>query len=92
MQFARSDEVKSNGQNVTIDIDILGLSVSSSKVSELNRWACHATRRRAYAAAVAHGYTVAAVAQHFDHAARAFVANAFHGGGLRTIKAHYRVK
>jgi tRNA 2-thiocytidine biosynthesis protein TtcA len=65
---------------------------STGKVCEGHRWASHAVRRRAYAAARAHGYGVAAVAQHLDHAARAFLVNAFQGGTLRTLKAHYRVR
>ncbi|XP_047998584.1 uncharacterized protein LOC125235962 isoform X3 [Leguminivora glycinivorella] len=64
----------------------------NSNRAELHRWASHAVRRRAYAAAAAHGYGVAAVAQHLDHAARAFIASAFHGGSLGTVKAHYRVR
>ncbi|XP_061717067.1 uncharacterized protein LOC133524927 isoform X1 [Cydia pomonella] len=64
----------------------------NSNRAELHRWASHAVRRRAYAAAAAHGYGVAAVAQHLDHAARAFIASAFHGGALGTVKAHYRVR
>ncbi|XP_049878573.1 uncharacterized protein LOC126375626 [Pectinophora gossypiella] len=67
-------------------------SSTSAKLSELQRWSTHAVRRRAYCAAAAHGYGVAAVAQHLDHAARAFIASAFHGGALASIKAHYRVR
>lgn len=59
---------------------------------ELHRWSSHAVRRRAYSAAAAHGYGVAAVAQSLDRAARAFLAAALYGGALRSLRAHYRVK
>ncbi|KAL4706705.1 hypothetical protein ACJJTC_014460, partial [Scirpophaga incertulas] len=65
---------------------------SGCKPSGLHRWSTHAVRRRAYVAARAHGYGVVAVAQHMDHAARAFLANAFAAGLLRTLTAHYRVR
>ncbi|XP_064074589.1 uncharacterized protein LOC113404555 isoform X2 [Vanessa tameamea] len=57
----------------------------------LHRWASHGVRRRAYGAAAAHGYGVAAVAQSLDRAAAAFLAAALYAGALRTLKAHYRV-
>ncbi|KAI8441053.1 hypothetical protein MSG28_009321, partial [Choristoneura fumiferana] len=44
---------------------------NNSRPQSLHRWSSHAVRRRAYAAAAAHGYGVAALAQHLDHAARA---------------------
>ncbi|KAL0879353.1 hypothetical protein ABMA27_003123 [Loxostege sticticalis] len=65
---------------------------TASKISEIHRWASHSVRRRAYTAARAHGYGVAALAQHLDRAATAFLASALHAGALRTLKAHYRVR
>ncbi|XP_072945436.1 uncharacterized protein [Epargyreus clarus] len=65
---------------------------STTKSSELHRWSCHAVRRRVYCAAAAHGYGVAALAQSLDRAAAAFLAAALYGGGLHSIKAHYRVR
>ncbi|MEE8379695.1 MAG: ATP-binding protein [Gammaproteobacteria bacterium] len=35
------------------------------------------------------GYNVLALAQHFDDLAESFLMSAFHGGQLRTMKAHY---
>ncbi len=35
------------------------------------------------------GYTVLALAQHLDDLAESFLMSAFHGGQLRTMKAHY---
>ena len=36
------------------------------------------------------GYSVLALAQHLDDLAESFLMSAFHGGQLRTMKAHYR--
>ncbi len=36
-----------------------------------------------------HGYNVLALAQHLDDLAESFLMSAFHGGQLRTMKAHY---
>ena len=38
-----------------------------------------------------HGYNVLALAQHLDDLAESFLMSAFHGGQLRTMKAHYRI-
>lgn len=38
-----------------------------------------------------HGYSVLALAQHLDDLAESFLMSAFHGGQLRTMKAHYVV-
>ena len=38
-----------------------------------------------------HGYNVLAFAQHLDDLAESFLMSAFHGGQLRTMKAHYRI-
>ncbi|XP_053616259.1 uncharacterized protein LOC128678632 isoform X2 [Plodia interpunctella] len=91
MAYCRTLGVKFIYQDKLDDIDSERRG-SASKVSELHRWASHATRRRAYAAARAHGYGVAALAQSLDHAARAFLAAALHAGELATTKAHYRVR
>ncbi|GBP77900.1 tRNA-cytidine(32) 2-sulfurtransferase [Eumeta japonica] len=64
----------------------------ATRPCEAHRWSTHAVRRRAYVAASSHGYHVVAVAQHLDDAARAFLANVFHCGALRTMKAHYCVR
>ena len=37
------------------------------------------------------GYGVLALAQHLDDLAESFLMSAFHGGQLRTMKAHYRI-
>ncbi len=45
-----------------------------------------------YSTAREHGYTVLALAQHLDDLAESFLMSAFHGGQLKTMKAHYVVK
>lgn len=42
-----------------------------------------------YEQARRHGYNVLALAQHLDDLAESFLMSAFHGGSLRTMKAHY---
>lgn len=37
------------------------------------------------------GYSVLALAQHLDDLAESFLMSAFHGGKLKTMKAHYRI-
>jgi len=44
-----------------------------------------------YRVAREHGYNVLALAQHLDDLAESFLMSAFHGGQLRTMKAHYRI-
>ncbi|XP_035443365.2 uncharacterized protein LOC118271388 isoform X1 [Spodoptera frugiperda] len=63
-----------------------------SLAAEATRWSCRSTRKRAIATALAHGYGVAALAQHLDRAATAFVAAALHAGTLRTLKPHYTLR
>jgi tRNA 2-thiocytidine biosynthesis protein TtcA len=42
-----------------------------------------------YSTARKHGYNVLALAQHLDDLAESFMMSAFHGGRLKTMKAHY---
>lgn len=44
-----------------------------------------------YRTAREHGYNVLALGQHLDDLAESFLMSAFHGGKLKTMKAHYRV-
>jgi len=44
-----------------------------------------------YRTAREHGYNVIALGQHLDDLAESFLMSAFHGGQLRTMKAHYRI-
>lgn len=42
-----------------------------------------------YATARKHGFNVLVLAQHLDDLAESFLMSAFHGGSLRTMRAHY---
>ncbi|MFO8154225.1 tRNA 2-thiocytidine biosynthesis TtcA family protein [Thioalkalivibrio sp.] len=44
-----------------------------------------------YRTAREQGYNVIALGQHLDDLAESFLMSAFHGGQLRTMKAHYRI-
>ncbi|HPQ94356.1 MAG: tRNA 2-thiocytidine biosynthesis protein TtcA [Thiothrix sp.] len=44
-----------------------------------------------YRTAREQGYNVLALAQHLDDLAESFLMSAFHGGRLKTMKAHYRI-
>nr|XP_021187430.2 uncharacterized protein LOC110374163 isoform X3 [Helicoverpa armigera] len=63
-----------------------------SLAAEATRWTCRSTRKRVLTTAVAHGYGVAALAQHLDRAATAFITAAMHAGTLRTLRPHYTLR
>ncbi|MGB5306615.1 MAG: ATP-binding protein [Gammaproteobacteria bacterium] len=52
--------------------------------SRLKRGAMYQTARE-------NGFNVIALAQHLDDLAESFLLSAFHGGKLKTMKAHYRI-
>jgi tRNA 2-thiocytidine biosynthesis protein TtcA len=54
-------------------------------------WCARMKRGVMYATARTQGYNVLALAQHLDDLAESFLMSAFHGGRLKTMKAHYRV-
>jgi tRNA 2-thiocytidine biosynthesis protein TtcA len=54
-------------------------------------WCARMKRGIMYATARREGYNVLALAQHLDDLAESFLMSAFHGGRLKTMKAHYRV-
>jgi tRNA 2-thiocytidine biosynthesis protein TtcA len=53
-------------------------------------WCARMKRGVMYATARREGYNLLALAQHLDDLAESFLLSAFHGGQLRTMKAHYR--
>jgi tRNA 2-thiocytidine biosynthesis protein TtcA len=53
-------------------------------------WCARMKRGTMYATARREGYNSLALAQHLDDLAESFLMSAFHGGQLRTMKAHYR--
>lgn len=60
----------------------MGNASYCSFCSRMKRGIMYATARR-------EGYNVLALAQHLDDLAESFLMSAFHGGQLRTMKAHY---
>jgi Predicted ATPase of the PP-loop superfamily implicated in cell cycle control len=52
-------------------------------------WCARMKRGIMYDAARRHDYNVLALAQHLDDLAESFLMSAFHGGRLKTMKAHY---
>jgi tRNA 2-thiocytidine biosynthesis protein TtcA len=54
-------------------------------------WCARMKRGIMYAVARREHYNVLALAQHLDDLAESFLMSAFHGGQLRTMKAHYRI-
>ena len=54
-------------------------------------WCARMKRGVMYATARRERYNVLALAQHLDDLAESFLMSAFHGGQLRTMKAHYRI-
>lgn len=55
-------------------------------------WCARMKRGVMYSTARSEGYNVLALAQHLDDLAESFLMSAFHGGQLKTMKAHYRVR
>ncbi|HEY9149535.1 MAG TPA: ATP-binding protein [Gammaproteobacteria bacterium] len=53
-------------------------------------WCARMKRGTMYATARREGYNCLALAQHLDDLAESFLLSSFHGGQLRTMKAHYR--
>ncbi|MCO6412870.1 MAG: tRNA 2-thiocytidine biosynthesis protein TtcA [Thiogranum sp.] len=54
-------------------------------------WCARMKRGVMYATARREGYNVVALAQHLDDLAESFLMSAFHGGRLKTMKAHYTI-
>lgn len=63
-------------------VDHMGKASYCSFCSRMKRGIMYATARR-------EGYNVLALGQHLDDLAESFLMSAFHGGQLRTMKAHY---
>jgi tRNA 2-thiocytidine biosynthesis protein TtcA len=55
-------------------------------------WCARMKRGVMYTTARREGYNVLALAQHLDDLAESFLMSAFHGGQLRTMKAHYTIQ
>ena len=68
---------------------ILDRAVEHIKGDSYCSWCARMKRGVMYATARREGYNVLALAQHLDDLAESFLMSAFHGGQLRTMKAHY---
>lgn len=69
------------------------LELAKQKVDQNSycSWCARMKRGIMYSTARREGYNVLALAQHLDDLAESFLMSAFHGGQLRTMKAHYTV-
>ncbi|XP_043682821.1 uncharacterized protein LOC122636054 isoform X4 [Vespula pensylvanica] len=63
-------------------------SLSNEACSFCNR----SIRAQLYAIAKRHGYNVLALGQHLDDLTEGFLSSVFHGGQLKTMKAHYYIR
>jgi tRNA 2-thiocytidine biosynthesis protein TtcA len=70
---------------------ILQRAVERMRGDSYCSWCARMKRGVMYATAREHGYNVLALAQHLDDLAESFLMSAFHGGRLKTMKAHYVV-
>ncbi len=68
---------------------IVELAESCMKGNSYCAWCARMRRGLMYRTARRHGYNVLALAQHLDDLAESFLMSAFHGGRLKTMKAHY---
>lgn len=69
--------------------DIVGRALKTMRGDSFCAYCSRMRRGILYATARAQGCNVLVLAQHLDDAAESFLMSAFHGGSLRTMKAHY---
>jgi len=70
--------------------DIVGRAQATMRGTSFCAYCSRMRRGILYATARAEGYNVLVLAQHLDDFAESFLMSAFHGGRLKTMKAHYR--
>lgn len=70
--------------------DIVGRALKNMRGKSFCAYCSRMRRGILYATARAEGYNVLALAQHLDDLAESFLMSVFHGGRLKTMKAHYR--
>ncbi len=70
--------------------DIVGRALKTMRGDSFCAYCSRMRRGILYATAREQGYNVLALAHHLDDLAETFLMSAFHGGSLRTMKAHYR--
>ena len=69
--------------------DIVGRALKTMRGDSFCAYCSRMRRGILYATAREQGYNVLALGQHLDDLAESFLMSAFHGGTLRTMKAHY---
>lgn len=69
--------------------DIVGRALKTMRGDSFCAYCSRMRRGILYATARDQGYNVLALAHHLDDLAESFLMSAFHGGSLRTMKAHY---
>lgn len=71
--------------------DIVGRAQTNMHGDSFCAYCARMRRGVLYATAREHGYNVVVLAQHFDDFAESLMMSLFHGGRLKTMKAHYRI-
>lgn len=69
--------------------DIVGRALKTMRGDSFCAYCSRMRRGILYATAREQGYNVVSLAHHLDDLAESFLMSAFHGGTLRTMKAHY---
>lgn len=72
-----------------ISVPLVDLAEKHMKGDSYCAWCARMRRGLMYKTARQHNYNVLALAQHLDDLAESFLMSAFHGGRLKTMKAHY---
>ena len=71
--------------------DIVGRAQQNMHGDSFCAYCARMRRGVLYATAREHGYNVVVLAQHLDDLAESLMMSLFHGGRLKTMKAHYRI-
>ncbi len=71
--------------------DIVGRAQKNMRGNSFCAYCARMRRGVLYAAAREQGYNVIVLAQHLDDLAESLLMSLFHGGRLKTMKAHYRI-
>lgn len=71
--------------------DIVGRAQTNMRGDSFCAYCARMRRGALYAAAREQGYNVVVLAQHLDDLAESLMMSLFHGGRLKTMKAHYRI-
>lgn len=74
--------------NANVDCNLLDASIASGTCSFCDR----SVRTQLYSLAKRNGYNVLALGQHLDDLTESFLISVFHGGMLKTMKAHYYIR